>query len=241
MKQFIFLFVFNFFSINNGISCSCGTFPDFFKNTNIRDYSQNCIAVLDSLTYAYEYQGLIAQTGHFSLVDTINHVNSTIGQSILVIGQDGLNCGALVHNLTVGDTFLLALFDGYFGPFEKDTFYLDGCGTWYVNLTESQYQGWTTSSLKEKINQITTSTENIFKEQPIKIFPNPVVQKLFIESQRTPIERFKVYNQIGQLVVNLDGLKSKIEEVIVSQFPKGVYFLLITTSEGTVRRTFIKN
>lgn len=241
MKPFILLLFINISFLNNGLACSCGEFPDFFKNKNIRDYSQNCIAVLDSLSYAYEYMGLAGQTGHFTLVDTINSVKSTIGQPILVVGQDGLNCGALVHNLTVGDTFLLALSSHLYEPFEKDTFYLDGCGTFYVNLTDDQFEGWTTSSLKEQINLITTSNKNTFLQKSVLVFPNPVIQNLVIKSELVTMKSIKIYDGNGRLLLNLDGLESKMEEVIISEFAKGFHFLLITTAQGIVHKKFIKN
>jgi len=241
MKSFLLFFCLSFIGLNSGISCSCETFPDFFKNTYVRDYGKNCIAVLDSFSYNFQYQNLKAETGHFSIVDTLSEMKVSIGQSVLVYGQDGLNCGALLNQLTVGDTYLLSLYDGFYEETKNDTFYLDGCGTFYLNLTDTEYSEWTKTKLKEAINNIATNTESINLAEFINIFPNPVGDNIYIQSESLTIQNIQVYNSVGDLVLALNGLETDYQKIIISQLRSGFYLLEINMLEGTAYKKVLKN
>ncbi len=243
MKSVLLFLFLSFSSLNIGNACSCGTFLEFFDNTYVKDYGKNCIAVLDSFSYAVKNDNLPAETGHFTLLDTLSEmkVSLSLGQTILVYGQNGLNCGALIRNLAVGDTFLLSLYDGFIEETKNDTFYLDGCGTFYLNLNDPEYIDWTKAELQERINGITTNTQELSLAQFITLFPNPATQRIFIQSKKLAFQSIQVYDNSGKLLLNLDGLETDNQEIIVSQLQAGIYLMQINTLEGTTYKKFLKS
>ncbi|MBT7492793.1 MAG: T9SS type A sorting domain-containing protein, partial [Bacteroidetes bacterium] len=79
-------------------------------------------------------------------------------------------------------------------------------------------------------------------ENSISIFPNPVKEKLFINSEIAEIEKIDIYNSIGKLIYT-EINKSKNIELDVSKYPTGVYFVRINTqNDGIIVRpvTFSK-
>ena len=115
-----------------------------------------------------------AQTGYFTIIDTLSEMEVTIGQSILVFGQDGVNCGGSLMELTVGNSYVLSLYDYNVEKSETDTFYLHGCGTFYLKITDTEFADWTKEQFQTRINEIVTNTEEvILAEESVTIFPNP--------------------------------------------------------------------
>src|SRR5687768_17231676 len=104
MKKFILLSCFLCLS-HFSIACSCFPYEANFYN-NVSMYTNNCIAVFGTLDYNYVYEGRAAQTSYFTLIDTINFNPSSIGSRIVVLGQDGLNCGETLYGLNRGDTLV---------------------------------------------------------------------------------------------------------------------------------------
>lgn len=241
MKSFLLIIFLSFISLKPGISCSCSTSLEFFENTYVKDAGKNCIAVLDSFSYDFAYQNLNAQTGYFTVIDTLSEMKVSIGQSITVYGQDGLNCGALISQLTVGNTYLLSLFDGFYGEIENDTFYLDGCGKFYLNLSDTEYSNWTKTELKEEINRISTNTQEIDLAAFINIFPNPANENIYIQSENLSIQNIRVYNSLGELVLKLNGLENDNQTIVTSQLHTGFYLLEINTLEGRAYKKILKN
>lgn len=239
-KYFLVLFLqFTFFQI--GLTCSCNKFPAFYNNTTVRDFGKNCVTVLDSLSFHYQYEGLIAETGHFTIIDTLTNLKINIGEPIVVYGQDGLNCGYSVHNLTVRDTYLLSLFDGFYKQVEDDTFYLDGCGDFFLNLSEPQNQGWNIEDLKTKVSGIIISNlKTIPLSQAILVFPNPTSEKINIVSKDFSIQNIKLFDSLGRIIQTLNGIETNEQEVIVSQYQVGIYYLQIFSEKGMIYKKFIK-
>lgn len=71
------------------------------------------------------------------------------------------------------------------------------------------------------------------KEQSIRVYPNPVSQKITIETAHI-IEWINVYNPSGELVWS--GNEKQID---VSQFAKGIYIMLIQTKFGVYTKKMI--
>ncbi len=89
---------------------------------------------------------------------------------------------------------------------------------------------------KAYYNNVLLSTQ-IFQDLKISIYPNPVKDRLVIESQ-VPIEHLQVYSINGREVLRESV---DIESVNVSKLPSGIYFMSIDTQEGTLIKKFIKN
>ena len=69
------------------------------------------------------------------------------------------------------------------------------------------------------------------RDRPIKLYPNPVDDVLYIEQQGQPSD-LKVYNMLGQLVLNSKLLLGQ-NTIPFSSFPKAVYKVKISTNDGT--------
>jgi len=73
-------------------------------------------------------------------------------------------------------------------------------------------------------------------ENSISIYPNPVKEKLFINSEIAEIEKIDIYNSIGKLIYT-EKNKAKNIELDVSKYPVGVYFVRINTQN---KDTFVR-
>ncbi|MFK7946945.1 MAG: T9SS type A sorting domain-containing protein [Saprospiraceae bacterium] len=82
--------------------------------------------------------------------------------------------------------------------------------------------------------------ENKHQSTNIKLFPNPVVDRLMINSE-SEIKAIMIFNAIGQPVLQQASIDNQQIEINVSDLPKGVYTLQIKSSNNeTVIKQFIK-
>jgi hypothetical protein len=80
---------------------------------------------------------------------------------------------------------------------------------------------------------VETSTRN--EDFNIRVFPNPVVNKLRIESigKENDLAGVQLFSTTGQLLKTQQPNSSNTAEVDMTNLPKGNYFLQLTTSNGT--------
>ncbi len=71
----------------------------------------------------------------------------------------------------------------------------------------------------------------------LKLHPNPVLDQLFISSQKSSIKTMAVFSTSGQKIFEIDGNSNSID---VSSLSKGMYFLEINSEEGKSVQKFIK-
>lgn len=81
---------------------------------------------------------------------------------------------------------------------------------------------------------LSTSEENAID---VSVFPNPVTDVLFIESN-TPVKEATIYTVLGQEVM-LNTIENN--QLDVSSLSKGVYLIQMTTNEGVFTQKLIKN
>ena len=70
----------------------------------------------------------------------------------------------------------------------------------------------------------------------IKVYPNPVKDKLFISGNKTPIA-VAIYNVLGKEVLSVKNTNN----INVKALPSGVYVIRISDGVGQTNRKFIKN
>ncbi|MCB0444018.1 MAG: T9SS type A sorting domain-containing protein, partial [Flavobacterium sp.] len=88
-----------------------------------------------------------------------------------------------------------------------------------------------------KNNSATLGLNTLELASVIQLIPNPTTAFLKVESpSNIDIENIRVYSNLGQLVLNTQN--SLLD---VSSLSNGIYFLTLTTSEGTFHKKFIKN
>lgn len=69
-----------------------------------------------------------------------------------------------------------------------------------------------------------------------KIYPNPVIDKLYIDSQGLSLDTFTIYTLQGQVVHEA----THANEIDVSKLPTGMYFIQITSQGQSITKKFIK-
>lgn len=91
------------------------------------------------------------------------------------------------------------------------------------------------------ISKDNTSTLSILNEEldaTIKVFPNPVVDLISIQTPDTvQLNKIEVYNMLGQLVLSK---QSPSESTSLKTLKKGVYLLKISTNKGLITKTLLK-
>ena len=72
----------------------------------------------------------------------------------------------------------------------------------------------------------------------LRVYPNPSNDKIFIDSKKESIEGIIVYNVLGK---QLFSKKGNLKELDISNLQNGMYFLQITTEEGSFVKKILKN
>ena len=72
--------------------------------------------------------------------------------------------------------------------------------------------------------------------QEVILYPNPTNESLCFSGLESTSNQIKIINQLGKVVID----SKIINELNVSNLPKGTYILLLNTIRGTLTRKFIK-
>jgi len=81
------------------------------------------------------------------------------------------------------------------------------------------------TSLSEQINIV---------DMDVKVCPNPATDFIEISAYKLVIKKAEVFNQIGQLVLQVVD-NSNLRSINVSMLPQGVYYLKLDTHNGTAK------
>lgn len=89
------------------------------------------------------------------------------------------------------------------------------------------------------VNFDITSASDLVEDHKVRLFPNPVVDVLFLESS-TSFTNYSIFNAAGVLV--MEGQDDyQIEQINVADLPKGVYFLKLKNGDdGMIGEVFVK-
>jgi hypothetical protein len=88
-----------------------------------------------------------------------------------------------------------------------------------VNLTEGFFQGF----------NLTTSVFNVEEENNIKLYPNPTLGLLNIESSTERISKIDIYNLLGEQVYKQTEFEDSID---IERLQTGTYFLYCHFQNG---------
>lgn len=228
---------------HTGEVCSCRhKYANFDFYSQVSEASAIGLAVFRKYDYSYSHNDLIAQTGYFILIDTIGKFNNNRGDTIYIIGEDGINCGEMLNIFSTGDTLFLALSSGYDVDFLKDTFYLKGgiCGNHYLPIKNGENFGMSLTEIEEQIrSKITATTSTTISEQ-ITLYPNPASEQLTLSSNDEIILQVRIYDASGKLIRSIQGIKNHMADIEVASFASGLYHIIIQTRHGKVMRTILK-
>jgi hypothetical protein len=77
-----------------------------------------------------------------------------------------------------------------------------------------------------------SSIKNTLRKKYIEVFPNPVVDFLFIKNNQHTAAKFELYDAAGKKVFSADSLKNDTTRIDMSQFQRGIYFLTTIGLDG---------
>ncbi len=84
-------------------------------------------------------------------------------------------------------------------------------------------------TLDESVN-----THDVLKEEPFSIRPNPVINNSFeIIVKNSDAFRLDMYNQLGILVKTESKLKVGVNQIDVSNYPKGIYYCKLSSDDSS--------
>jgi hypothetical protein len=170
------------------------------------------MAVLGGLNSSYERM-------------TVLHLSAD-GQSLTTADVSGSNSNA----------------DAFFQSFNKRL--RDICvnphdGSVYVALNGSQYPGSGPNTIKKFQNLVWAGIQNEGVSQNLNVYPNPASERVTVEFSSNQLGgNYSVYSFSGALVA--EGKISTLKnELNVSEWSKGNYFVVSESSIGTTSKTFI--
>jgi ligand-binding sensor domain-containing protein len=116
--------------------------------------------------------------------------------------------------------------DGLIGPVIRDL------------EVDSQDDLWVaTSTGVSKISDYSGASINEFLINEFNVYPNPVNDRLFIRSKLT-IKNVMLFDLCGKLLKNQNITENEVE-IMMSEYPKGMYFLRITIDSQTISKKII--
>ena len=88
---------------------------------------------------------------------------------------------------------------------------------------------------------MSTSTEDIFKEENWTVYPNPTANNVSVDlKDKTDIQNISIVNALGQIVTSIANPRSGINTINVSEYEDGVYFVRIASRNDIENKAFVK-
>lgn len=115
------------------------------------------------------------------------------------------------------------------------------------NANEMYVVAWIVEgNTKEVINsgsKFTTvvSSEDLIEDENISIYPNPALDYINIDLSKTQnnITKYQIYNNLGQTVQE-GVVETGINKIDIANLTKSQYLIKLTSKEGAIVRSFIK-
>ena len=82
------------------------------------------------------------------------------------------------------------------------------------------------------------SVSNDFEKNKIELHPNPTTGKIFVDGNIIEDRKIRIMDSMGKTIKRY---KSIGEEIDLSKFPSGLYFLSISFQDQTIVKKIIKN
>lgn len=84
------------------------------------------------------------------------------------------------------------------------------------------------------------NNENLLAENEISIFPIPTNSEINIQSKEAHINQYLIFNHLGQVVKNEQGLQEHQINLGIHDLPEGNYWIKVVTEEGYLYRQISK-
>ena len=109
-------------------------------------------------------------------------------------------------------------------------------GTYAVTYNVSDANGNAAAEVTRTVIIVSSLSTEDNTMNIVKVYPNPVKDKLFISGNETPIT-VAIYNVLGKEVLSIKNTNN----INVAALPSGVYIIRISDGVGQTNRKFIKN
>ncbi len=242
--SFYLILILIFVGIHIGTACSCWPYQSAFC-TNVRADDHVILAEVIDFPETYLME-----------VEIIQNINNAINEdTIVILGQDGINCGEWLELFNISDTLILAVDWAHIN--EDPSWYLEGaCGLHYLRYENGMVNGQITHSLTTQpfsefeddmpacVDYAVTTVsalDILEKEGGVKTFPNPISDKCFITSEGIAMEQYDIYDAKGTLILS-ENLRQPLEniEINTNDLDKGVYYIRMKTPKGILTRRLLK-
>lgn len=228
-------------SQNSILACSCFPYEPVF--CRVVNEGHNII------------RGVVTNHPDFHLmeINLIENLNKEIVEdTILILGQDGFNCGEYLSLFNINDTLILAL--SHWEINGTNYWYLEGfCGLHFLRYENGIVNGQITDTLTSQPLQ--DYKDNLFScldmEVPINeiandefqltLYPNPVSGHFQVSTLQPQIAAYEIYDLSGTKmeVKAFSQLEEKIE-INSNGLEQGIYYISIRTPKGIITRKFLK-
>lgn len=158
--------------------------------------------------------------------------------TILILGQDGLNCGEDMSLFDIGDTLILGLNNFTMTDAQNNEtydWYLNGCDINYLKVENGFVLGQIRKSVvsesiidfKNSINDCIDTTTEVYKPNStdVHFFPNPTKDILYLNASQSVIDySVEIYNNNGMKILNYK-LDSENQQIRLNHLKSGFYFI----------------
>jgi uncharacterized protein (TIGR02145 family) len=103
-------------------------------------------------------------------------------------------------------------------------------------LYSNESNGYFVRCLKD----LTTQNDEFNYQKEIKIYPNPSINKTYINCAEKQNIKMQVYNMVGECVLQKE-LSSGTNEIDISSLKKGIYIIQLTGADKIIRQKLIKD
>lgn len=236
MHKFI-LVILSTIVLQLGFPCSCFPWNDNFYE-NIGSGSQIAFIRMDS-TYLDTSATLPTPMAYFTLVRNFSIPGKVEGDTLLLYGQDGLNCAVGFYEFNIGDTLLAALSGGA-GSLYSIPFFGSRCGVHHLRIFGGQHDGLDFEQIEAKIEDYITSSNAKYNAKSFSIKNNPVHDNIVEFTEPLPLNgRVIVCNYLGQVLIDLK-INAGTEIIDVSELPAGAYQVIIKQNKSFSSKAIIK-
>jgi hypothetical protein len=212
----------------------------FYKNSFGNDQREYIYTQLtDTLIMGHKYLAkmYVVNSNYWHNAITTMGMLFTDTSIILPSGQGYISANPQVKNTTlltdtlnwmiVQDTFIAVGNETYLtiGNFDPDS----TCGI--VSSTSEAYYYIDNISV---IDIATIGIEQVKEKVKIDVYPNPAIDKLYIETKEEDVKEIKLYDVLGK-----EQLSTTKKEIDISSLSNGVYFITVRANESFFSKKII--
>lgn len=230
MKKLLLSLPILLLSVKIALACSCSPPKGFYDN--VSNKSTNGVIRLDSVYLDTPY---MKPWAYFTLIKSFNFTDQQDGDTLLLFGQDGINCAVGFYQFNIGDTLVAALSKS--GNIYSIPFYGSGCGKHYIMLKNGKHDNLSIEEIEQKI-LLATSLETPGKTN-LKVYPNPVTNAIHFTGDVPDNFSVNIVNAEGKQI-HTESLSEGKKEINCTGLAPGIYFIHVRSKHFTQSLKFVK-